>query len=210
MGAARVARHRAREPRQHIRFDRGEVDVPIRERRELDDFSLRETIFAAIWPWLAFNSAIYSTYMGGEVKQAERTQVAGIMGALAWAGAWTMATTWAMQHLFGNTFWANLGNADPTSFAVDHADVRRGLRLLGRELVIASILMFGLTLDLRLDRALHGARHPQHARLVARRARTAKLAEVNARWHSPVRGLLMVFGLGVMTSAFYAFGNSRS
>jgi amino acid transporter len=173
-----------------------------------DDFSWRQTIYASIWPWLAFNSAIYSTYMGGEVKRADRTQVAGIMGALAWAGAWTMAATWAMLHLFGNTFWANLGNADPATYNLSTTPTFGEVSgyAVGN-VVIAFLILLGFMLWSYVWIAPYTV-------LVTRsmlawsldRLAPAKLAEVSERYHSPVTALLVIFGLGVVTSAFYAYG----
>ncbi|HEX3359873.1 MAG TPA: APC family permease [Solirubrobacterales bacterium] len=170
-------------------------------------FSLKETIFASIWPWLAFNSAIYSTYMGGEVKQAGRTQVVGIMGSLAWAGAWTMALTWAMESAFGNTFWANLGNADPTGFGLSTTPTIGEVSGYGLGSgILATILMFGLALWTYVWIAPYTV-------LVTRSMLAwsldglgpKRLAWVHPRWHSPVWGLLTVCVLGFITSALYAF-----
>ena len=171
-------------------------------------FSLRQTIYAAIWPWLAFNSAIYSTYMGGEVKRADRTQVTGIMGALAWAGVWTMAATWAMLHLFGNAFWANLGNADPAVYNLSTTPTFGEVSgyAVGN-VVIAFLVLFGFVLWSYVWIAPYTV-------LVTRsmlawsldRLAPAKLAEVSERYHSPVTALIVIFGLGVVTSGFYAYG----
>jgi APA family basic amino acid/polyamine antiporter len=172
-------------------------------------FSLKQTIFASIWPWLAFNSAIYSTYMGGEVKRADRSQVIGIMGSLAWAGAWTLLLTWSMERAFGNTFWANLGNADPTKYGLSTVPTIGEMSGYGiGSSVVATILMFGLALWTYVWIAPYTV-------LVTRSMLAwsldglgpSKLAWVHPRWHSPVWGLLTVFVLGVMTSALYAFAH---
>ena len=186
----------------------GKPMSPLANGAGSDDFSLRQTIYAAIWPWLAFNSAIYSTYMGGEVKRADRTQVAGIMGALAWAGVWTMAATWAMLHLFGNTFWANLGNADPAVYNLSTTPTFGEVSgyAVGN-VVVAFLVLFGFMLWSYVWIAPYTV-------LVTRsmlawsldRLAPAKLAEVSERYHSPVTALIVIFGLGVVTSAFYAYG----
>jgi len=172
-------------------------------------FSLKQTIFASIWPWLAFNSAIYSTYMGGEVKRADRSQVLGIMGSLAWAGAWTLVLIWSMERAFGNTFWANLGNADPAEFGLSTTPTIGEMSGYGiGSTVVAAILMFGLALWTYVWIAPYTV-------LVTRSMLAwsldglgpSKLAWVHPRWHSPVWGLLTVFVLGVVTSALYAFAN---
>lgn len=173
------------------------------------DFSLKQTIYASIWPWLAFNSAIYSTYMGGEVKRADRNQVLGIMGSLAWAGAWTLALIWSMERAFGNTFWANLGNADPAKYGLSTTPTIGEISGYGiGSGVVATILMFGLALWTYVWIAPYTV-------LVTRSMLAwsldglgpAKLAWVHPRWHSPVWGLLVVFVLGCITSALYAFAS---
>jgi amino acid transporter len=172
-------------------------------------FSLKQTIFASIWPWLAFNSAIYSTYMGGEVKRADRSQVIGIMGSLAWAGGWMLLLTWSMERAFGNAFWANLGNADPTKYGLSTVPTIGEVSGYGiGSGVIATILMLGLGLWTYVWIAPYTV-------LVTRSMLAwsldglgpSKLAWVHPRWHSPVWGLLTVVVLGVITSALYAFAH---
>jgi APA family basic amino acid/polyamine antiporter len=172
-------------------------------------FSLKETLYASIWPWLAFNSAIYSTYMGGEVKRAARNQVFGIMGALTWAAAWTLVLTWAMLHLFGNTFFANLGNADPTQFGLSTTPTFGELTALGvGNALLGLFIMIGFTLWTYVWIAPYTV-------LVTRsllawsldRLIPAKLAEVSTRANAPVNALLVILVLGIVSSAFYAFGN---
>jgi basic amino acid/polyamine antiporter, APA family len=172
-------------------------------------FSLKQTIYASIWPWLAFNSAIYSTYMGGEVKRADRTQVAGIMGSLAWAGAWTLLLTWSMEHAFGNTFWANLGNSTPSKLGLSSIPTIGEMSGYGiGSGILAVIFMFGLALWTYVWIAPYTV-------LVTRSMLAwsldglgpSKLAWVHPRWHSPVWGLLTVFVLGCITSALYAFAH---
>jgi amino acid transporter len=171
-------------------------------------FSLKETLYAAIWPWLAFNSAIYSTYMGGEVKRAARNQVYGIMGSLVWAGLWTLLVTWAMLHLFGRTFFANLGNADPTQYGLSTTPTFAELSALGvGSTLFALFIMIGFLLWTYVWIAPYTV-------LVTRsllawsldRLGPSKLAEVNRRAHSPVNALIVILVLGIVTSAFYAFG----
>lgn len=173
-----------------------------------EGFSLKQTIFASIWPWLAFNSAIYSTYMGGEIKRADRSQMYGIMGALLWAGVATLALTWSMLHAFGNTFWANLGNADPAAFGLSTTPTLGEVSgyALGSS-VLGIILMAGLALWTYVWIAPYTVLVTRSAlawsldRLVPE-----KLAWVHPRWHSPVWGLAMIFVLGCITSALYTFG----
>jgi amino acid transporter len=147
--------------------------------------------------------------MGGEVKRADRTQVIGIMGSLVWAGAWTIVLTWSMQHAFGNTFWAALGNADPQKFGLSTTPTIGELSGYGiGSGIVATILMFGLALWTYVWIAPYTV-------LVTRSMLAwsldglgpKKLASVHPRWHSPVWGLLTVFVLGCITSALYAFAN---
>ncbi len=171
-------------------------------------FSWQQTIFAAIWPWLAFNSAIYSTYMGGEIKRADRNQVLGIMGALGWSFVLTMLAVWAMMRAFGNSFWANLGNADPTTLGLSTTPTFGEISgyAIGN-IVLASAILFGFALWSYVWIA-------PYTILVTRsmlawsldRLAPTKLAEVNSRYHSPINSLVIIFVLGVTTSAFYAYG----
>jgi amino acid transporter len=171
--------------------------------------SVKQTIYAAIWPWLAFNSAIYSTYMGGEVKRADRSQLWGIMGSLIWAGAWLMLLTWSMEKAFGNTFWANLGNADPSKYGLSTTPTIG--EISGYSIgsgVVAVIVMFGLALWTYVWVA-------PYMILLTRSALAwsldgigpKKLGEVSERWHSPMWALGTMFVLGCITSALYAYDN---
>lgn len=173
-----------------------------------EGFSLKQTIFASIWPWLAFNSAIYSTYMGGEVKRADRSQMFGIMGALVWAGIATLALTWAMLSAFGRTFWANLGNADSGAFGLSTTPTLGEVSgyALGNA-VIGIVLMGGLALWTYVWIAPYTVLVTRSALAWSLdRLAPEKLAWVHPRWHSPVWGLAMIFVLGCMTSALYTFG----
>lgn len=172
-------------------------------------FSWKQTIFAAIWPWLAFNSAVYSTYMGGEVKRADRSQMLGIMGSLVWACAWILIATWGMMRLFGHAFWANLGNADAGKYGLSTTPTFGEISgySIGHS-VIAIAVMLGLALWSYVWIAPYTV-------LVTRsmlawsldRLMPAQLARVHPRWHSPVTALGLIFVLGTITSAFYAYGN---
>lgn len=173
-----------------------------------EGFSLKQTVFAAIWPWLAFNSAIYSTYMGGEVKQADRNQVLGIMGALLWAGAWTLLVIWSMFQVFGEQFWANLGNADPAELGLSTTPTLGEVTgyALGSALP-AIVIMFGLALWTYVWIAPYTVLVTRSALAWSLdRLGPAKLAEVHPRWHSPVWALVTVAIVGCFTSGLYAFG----
>lgn len=193
---------------QELRSIGGKSLSPLASGAGASSFSLKETLYASIWPWLAFNSAIYSTYMGGEVKRAARNQVYGIMGSLVWAAFWTLIVTWAMLHLFGRTFFANLGNADPTQFGLSTTPTFAELTALGvGSTLFALFIMIGFLLWTYVWIAPYTV-------LVTRsllawsldKLGPSKLAEVDRRAHSPVNALLVILVLGIITSAFYAFG----
>jgi amino acid transporter len=146
--------------------------------------------------------------MGGEVKQADRNQVLGIMGALLWAGVWSLVVIWAMLSAFGRQFWANVGNADPAEFGLSTTPTLGELTGYGIGSAIpAMLIMFGLALWTYVWIAPYTV-------LVTRstlawsldRLGPAKLAWVHPRWHSPVWSLLVVAVIGCITSALYAFG----
>lgn len=193
---------------QGLRSIGGESLAPLTSGAGASSFSLKQTLYAAIWPWLAFNSAIYSTYMGGEIKRAARSQVYGIMGSLSWVAVWTLTLTWAMLHLFGRTFFANLGNADPTQFGLSTTPTFAELTALGvGNVLFALFIMIGFLLWTYVWIAPYTV-------LVTRSLLAwsldglgpSKLSEVNQRAHAPVNALLVILVLGIVTSAFFAFG----
>jgi APA family basic amino acid/polyamine antiporter len=146
--------------------------------------------------------------MGGEIKRADRNQVVGIMGALGWAFVWSIGATWAMLHAFGNSFWANLGNADPSKLGLSTTPTFGEVSgyAVGN-VVVGTLILFGFALWSYVWIAPYTV-------LVSRsmlawsldRLVPARLAEVNERYHSPVYALGTIFVLGVITSAFYAYG----
>jgi amino acid transporter len=173
------------------------------------EFSLRQTIYASIWAWLTFNSAMFSTYIGAEVRQPQRTQMVGIMGGLLWTGAWILLLTFGMMKLFGNTFLANLGNADSTKYGFSSTPIFTELAALGvGNVVVAVFMLVGVAL---LTYTWVGP----YAMLLTRSAFAwsldglgpRKLAEVHPRWHSPVWAHVTMLVLGTIAAAFYAYGS---
>lgn len=171
-------------------------------------FSLKQTMYAAIWPWLAFNSAIYSTYMGGEVKSPARTQVVGIMGALVWCGVWMLILPWAMYRMLGEGFFAGLSGADPTAFGLSTTPTFGELSALSvGSAVIGIVVMVFFALWCYVWIAPYTV-------LVTRsvfawsmdRVGPAWLGEIHPKYLSPRNALLVVFALGIVSSAFYSYG----
>lgn len=172
-------------------------------------FSLKQTFYASVWAWLTFNSAMFSTYIGSEVRQPSRNQIYGIMGSLAWTAAWILLLIFGMMKLFGNTFLANLGNADPAKYGFSSTPTFHELAALGTgSVIVAALMLIGVAL-------LTYTWVAPYAILLTRSALAwsldrlgpAKLAEVHPRWHSPVWAHLTMLVLGTIAAAFYAYGN---
>lgn len=172
-------------------------------------FSLKETVYASIWAWLTFNSGMFSIYIGAEVRQPQRTQMIGILGGLAWVAGWILLLCFGMMHLFGNTFLANLGNADSAKYGFSSTPIFTEVAALSAgNVVLGLVMVSGVAL---LTYTWVGP----YAMLLTRSALAwsldrlgpEKLAEVHPRWHSPVWAHLTMLVFGTIAAAFYAFGN---
>lgn len=174
-----------------------------------EGFSWSESFKAAIWPWLYLMGAYMSAFIGSEVKRPARAQMGGMMGALGWGTGWMLAVTWAMMHLFGWAFFANLGNADPTQYGLSSTPSYAELTALGMSqpvlgvLVIALFTVWGYTwmgpLTISISRAMFAWAMDGLA--------PKWLSRVSVRWASPVNSLLVVLVAGIASAAFFAYGN---
>ena len=172
------------------------------------EFSWRHKIsVSAMWPWLSYGlSRVLRRTWAARSRRPVRTQVNGIIGALAWAGVWDMAATWAMLHLFGNAFWANLGNAEPGR-SPDSRRPRPTAKCPGtpsKARLSHSWCVFGLH---ALVRTSGSRRTPCWSRRPCWRGGSTELVprpgsrRADKRYLQQVNALIVIFGLGIVTSA---------
>jgi basic amino acid/polyamine antiporter, APA family len=170
-------------------------------------FSWGQTLHAAIWPFLIFVGAYYSAYIGGEVRQPAKSQIVGIMGALGWCAAWMLLLTFAMLHLFGLPFFANLGNADPTQLGFSSTPAFA-------ELIALSFKSGALAVLLMLLFTVWGFTWLATVAISIARAMFAWaidgvmprwLAKVHPSWHTPYTALLVVLAAATVMAALLSY-----
>lgn len=171
-------------------------------------FSWSATLHAAIWPWIIYLGCYFSVFIGGEVRRPRRTQTIGILGGTTWSMVWMLLVTWAVFHLFGQTFLANLGAADPaklglavkptfaqlTALALPNtaaavlllaAFTVWGFAWVGPTAMCVSRCMFAWSLDGLAPKWLTG---------------------VHRRWHTPHHSLVVIFALAGVFAALLVTG----
>jgi amino acid transporter len=71
-------------------------------------FSARATLLAAVWPVLSFVGGIFSINIGGEARNAKRTQLIGMFGSIAVAAAGMVLLSYLGDKVFGYDFQGGL------------------------------------------------------------------------------------------------------
>ena len=172
-------------------------------------FSWSATLHAAIWPWIVFVGCYFSVFIAGEVRRPGRTQALGVFGSLTWALAWMLVVVFALSHLFGMTFFANLAFAPPgklglastpafaelVALALHHgmaavalmaAFTVWGFAWVGPTAMCVSRCLFAWSLDGLAPRWC---------------------AEVHRRWHTPHRALGLTFAVATVFTALMIYAH---
>ena len=172
-------------------------------------FSWSATLHAAIWPWIVFVGCYFSVFIAGEVRRPARTQAIGVFGSLTWALAWMLVVVFALSHLFGMTFFANLAFTPPgklglastpafaelVALALPHAWLAValmaaftvwGFAWVGPTAMCVSRCLFAWSLDGLAPRWC---------------------AEVHPRWHTPHRALGITFVVATVFTALMIYAH---
>jgi amino acid transporter len=170
-------------------------------------FSWSATLHAAIWPWIVFVGCYFSIFIGGEVRSPARTQAVGVLGALAWTLAWLLAVIFALSHLFGLGFFANLASASPAKLGLTAPPTFVELVALAqRHGVLAVALAATFTVwgfawvgptAMCVSRCLFAWSLDGLA--------PRWCAEVHRRWHTPHRALLLTFAVATAFTALMIY-----
>ena len=71
-------------------------------------FSLKFTIFAAVWPILSFVGSIFSVNIGGEIRQIQKSQAIGMFGSIAVSAVLMILISAPSNAVFGTGFQTQL------------------------------------------------------------------------------------------------------
>jgi APA family basic amino acid/polyamine antiporter len=171
-------------------------------------FSWSATLHAAIWPWIIYLGCYFSVFIGGEVKRPRRTQTIGILGSTSWSMTAMLVVTWAMFHLFGHTFFANLAAAGPAKLGLAATPTFSQLTALALPNTAAALLLLGAF-------TVWGFAWVGPTAMCVSRCMFAWsldglapkwLAAVHRRWHTPHLALLVIFALAGVFAALLVTG----
>lgn len=170
-------------------------------------FSLWQTAKSVIWPFFAVTGAIYSAYIGGEVKRPARSQTIGMLGSVVWIALGLIIPAAVMMHLFGKPFFINLSLADPTTFGLQSVPTYVEVTALGMGSGIGAVILLILFSSWGL--ALVGVSLTVTTRCMFAwsidRIVPAWLASVSKRSYSPYAALIVASVIGVVFDALFAW-----
>jgi amino acid transporter len=170
-------------------------------------FSFWESFRALLWPMFAIQGCIFSSYIGGEVKQPARTQLVGMLSSMGWLTAWVLIIVVGMLHVFGQPFFANLSLADPAKYGFSSTPGYPMLVALGlgnRFLAVILLAFF----------SLWGVTFAAVCVAISSRCVFAWsldrivpewLSRVSSRWHSPYNAIFAVAVAGAIFDVLFSW-----
>jgi amino acid transporter len=170
-------------------------------------FSLQQTLIAMTWPFTVLGFSMASAYIGGEIKDAGRSQVLGMPGSLIYSASWILALSYVTLHAFGFTFLADLATVDPPMVKLAFAPTFSELAATLSD-HIWLVLVIGVSFALWTYTWL-----PIYI-LTATRNLLAwaldgllpdAMSEVDGRTHSPLGAIVFSSVLGVIFLCIYAY-----
>jgi basic amino acid/polyamine antiporter, APA family len=72
-------------------------------------FDLKQTLYAMVWPLFITLYAITSSFIGGEVRNAKRSQFIGMPGSIVYVTIFMLLLVLGLNHAVGTTFLGRLG-----------------------------------------------------------------------------------------------------
>ena len=76
-------------------------------------FDLKQTMYAMVWPLFITLYAITSSFLGGEVRNAKRSQFLAMPGSVVYVTILMLLLVLGLEKAAGTTFMGQLGAADP-------------------------------------------------------------------------------------------------
>jgi amino acid transporter len=76
-------------------------------------FDLKQTLYAMVWPLFITLYAITSSFIGGEVRNARRSQFLAMPGSIVYVTVFMLLLVLGVEHAFGSTFLGWVGYPFP-------------------------------------------------------------------------------------------------
>ena len=159
-------------------------------------FDLKQTMYAMVWPLFITLYAITSSFIGGEVRNAKRSQFLAMPGSIVYVTVLMFLLIVGLNHAIGTTVLGQIGAADPTVMGF-------GSTPTYNELIAAVVHNQGwLIVILGVSFVLWTYVWLPINFLASTRAILAwafdgifprKLSEVNERYHTPILAIALVW-----------------
>jgi APA family basic amino acid/polyamine antiporter len=159
-------------------------------------FDLKQTLYAMVWPLFITLYAITSSFIGGEVRNAKRSQFLGMPGSIVYVTVLMLLLVLGLGHAAGTTFLGQVGFAPP-------ADLGLGSTPTYNELIAAMVHNQGwLVLILGVSFCFWTYVWLPINFLASTRAILAwafdglfprKLSEVHDRYHTPIYAIALIW-----------------
>jgi APA family basic amino acid/polyamine antiporter len=81
-------------------------------------FDLKQTLYAMVWPLFITLYAITSSFLGGEVRNAKRSQVLAMPGSIIYVTILMLLLVVGLDHAIGTTLLGRIGASDPAALGL--------------------------------------------------------------------------------------------
>jgi len=152
--------------------------------------------------------SITSSIIGGEVKNARKTQIFGMPGSVVYTTVWMALLIAAFQFLAGYDLLGHIGAVDPAALGLDFTPtfIELAGALVYQNVFLVLVLGIGFLLWTYVWLPINFL---ASTRILLAwsfdRLMPEKLAYVSPRYHTPVVSILVVFVLGEISLALYAW-----
>jgi APA family basic amino acid/polyamine antiporter len=172
-------------------------------------FDLKQTLYAAVWPLFITLYAITSSFIGGEVRNARRSQFLAMPGSVVYVTVLMLLLVLGLEHAAGTTFLGQLGLADPAALGISSIPTYNELTaamvqnqgLLVVILGISFVFWTYVWLPINFLAATRAMLAWAFDGLFPRR-----LSEVNERYHTPIYAIVFVWVLSEIALYLYVDG----
>lgn len=159
-------------------------------------FDFKQTMYAMVWPLFITLYAITSSFIGGEVRNAKRSQFLAMPGSIVYVTILMFLLVVGLNHAVGTTVLGQIGLADPTVMGL-------GSTPTYNEIIAATVHNQGwLIVILGISFAFWTYVWLPINFLASTRAILAwafdglfprKLSEVNERYHTPIYAIVLIW-----------------
>jgi amino acid transporter len=159
-------------------------------------FDLKQTLYAMVWPLFITLYAITSSFIGGEVRNAKRSQFLAMPGSIIYVTILMLLLVIGLDHAVGTTLLGRIGASDPAALGL-------GSTPTYNELIAAMVHNQGwLMIIIGVSFVFWTYVWLPINFLAATRAILAwafdglfprKLSEVNERYHTPIYAIALIW-----------------